>query len=243
MPSLEPYSKKSEYSYCLGSYPCKLLLEYRPKSVFRLLLGEGARGEGVEALRCKCAGLGIREEAAQKVLRRESGKDNCFVGMAFRKYQSKLLPEKPHAVFNAISDSGNLGTALRSAAAFGYDDVALIRPCADVFEPHTLRASMGAFFLLRVHVYDSFDEYASEFKGRAMYPFMLDGAKDLDVVAAGAPASHSLIFGNEATGLGSEFHSYGQSVKIPQSDRIDSLNLSVAASVAMYAFSTGSKQR
>ena len=44
----------------------------------------------------------------------------------------------------------------------------------------------------------------------------------------------SLIFGNEATGLPHEFSKIGKSVIIPHSDRIDSLNLPIAASIAMY---------
>lgn len=242
MPSLEPYDKKLDYSYCLGAYPCRLLLENRPESAFRLLLSDAAGGEGVEALRETCARHRIREEIAPRVIKRESGKQNCFVALAFRKFESRLDPNKPHAVFNAISDGGNLGTALRSAAGFGYSDIAVIRPCVDVFDPHVLRASMGAFFLGRVRVYDSFDEYAEEFGGRPMYPFMLDGAKDMDAVAETAPGNHSLIFGNEATGLDASFKQYGQSVKIRQSGSIDSLNLSVAASIAMYTFSQSFKK-
>ena len=241
MPSLEAYDKKLDYSYCLGAYPCSLLLAHRPEAAFRLLLSDAAQGEGVEALREKCAFLGIREEIAPRVLKRESGKQNCFAALAFRKYQSALDPSLPHAVFCQISDGGNLGTALRSAAGFGYKDIAVIRPCVDVFDPHTLRASMGAFFLERVHVYERFEDYADEFGDRCLFPFMLDGAKDMDEVAKSAPKVHSLIFGNEATGLDSSFASKGQSVKIRQSGQIDSLNLSVAASIAMYTFSGRAK--
>ena len=237
MPKLEPYSKHLDYSYCLGLYPCLSLLESRPECAFRLLLSpEGIGNAGVEKLREKCAALGIREETAERVLRRESGKDNCFAALAFNKYNCTLNAEKPHAVFCRISDGGNLGTVSRAAVGFGYKDIAVIRPCTDVFDPHVLRASMGALFRLRLHVYDSFDEYRAEFPGRPLYPFMLDGAKDLNSVAAQAPAVHSLIFGNEASGLESVFATYGQSVKIPQSDEIDSLNLAVAASIAMYTF-------
>ena len=177
------------------------------------------------------------------MLKRESGKQNCFAALAFRKFQSEPDPQKPHAVFHHISDGGNLGTALRSAAGFGYRDIAVIRPCVDVFDPHVLRSSMGAFFLERVHVYDSFEDYAQAFPGRPMYPFMLDGARDMDEVAQEAPRVHSLIFGNEATGLDASFQAVGQSVKISQSPEIDSLNLSVAASIAMYTFSRSFRQK
>ena len=138
-----------------------------------------------------------------------------------------------------ITDNGNAGTAMRSLLGFGIKDVAVVRPCVDVFDPHVLRASMGAFFKLRVRTFDTFDAYRAAYPDRALYPFMLDGAQPLDAVAAGAKPPFSLIFGNEQTGLPSSFSEIGQSVFIPQSDEIDSLNLAVAVSIGAYAFTRG----
>lgn len=237
MPKLESYDKKLDYSYCLGIFPCHALLDAKPEMAMRLLLHPAGIGnEGVEKLRARCAALGIREEMAERVLKRESKKDNCFAAIVFKKYDCSLDPQAAHAVFCQISDGGNLGTATRAAVGFGYKNFAVIRPSVDVFDPHVLRASMGAFFRLNTHVFNSFDEYLSLYSGREMYPFMLDGAIPLNDAAKTASKTHTLIFGNEASGLPSVFQTYGQSVKIPQSDEIDSLNLAVAASIAMYTF-------
>jgi TrmH family RNA methyltransferase len=51
----------------------------------------------------------------------------------------------------------------------------------------------------------------------------------------------TLVFGNEQTGLPAEFARMGQSVMIPQSEEIDSLNLAVAVSVGSYVFLHGGK--
>lgn len=242
MPKLEPYSKKSSYSYALGAFPCLSLLESHPESVQRLLLHPaGAENEGVIKLRARCAELGIREEFAERVLKRESKKDNCFAGLVFEKFESTLDPACCHAVLCQISDSGNVGTALRSLLGFGIHDVALVRPCVDVFDPHVLRASMGAFYKMRVRTLDSFEEYRASYPDRPLYPFMLDGAKTLDEVAAAAKPPFTLIFGNEAAGLPAQFAKMGQSVFIPQSNEIDSLNLAVAVSVGSYVFMHGGK--
>ena len=238
MPKLEPYSKKLDYSYCLGLYPCLTLMETRPDCALRLLISEDADGnEGVTRLREVCARANVREEQAGRVLKRESGKENCFAGLVFKKYSCALESDKPHAVLNRISDSGNLGTICRAAVGFGYKNVAVIKPCVDIFDPHVPRSSMGALFRLNINVFDSFDEYLSQYPDRELYPFMLDGACDLGVAAEKAGKRHSLIFGNEATGLPAEFSRIGQPVKIRQSSEIDSLNLAVAASIAMYSFS------
>ncbi len=237
MPRLEPYSKDLSYSYALGLYPALTLMERRPETVTRLLLnGNVPDGEGINKLRERCAAKGIREECAEKVLKRESGKANCFAALVFNKYSGSLNDGQPHIVLNQISDAGNLGTILRSAVAFGYGNIAVIRPCVDVFEPHTIRASMGAMFFLELAIYDSFEEYRSAYPGHELYPFMLDGAVNLQRAALKAGSRHALVFGNEARGLEARFAALGQSVKIPQSDEIDSLNLSVAASIAMYTF-------
>ena len=242
MPKLEPYSRKLDYSYQLGVFPALMLLEARPDCALRLLLHpQGLENEGVVKLRERCAQLGVREELAERVLRRESKKDNCFAGLVFRKYSCPLDPAANHAVLCQITDNGNAGTAMRSLLGFGVRDVAVVKPCVDVFDPHVLRASMGAFFKLRVHVYDDFDAYRSDFPDRPLYPFMLDGAKPLNEVAAAAKPPFSLVFGNEQTGLPPRFAQLGQSVLIPQSPEIDSLNLAVAVSVGTYVFLHGGR--
>ena len=237
MPKLEPYSRKLPYSYQLGVFPALMLLEARPECASRLLLHpQGLENEGVVKLRRLCAGLGVREEMAERILRRESKKENCYAGLVFRKYDCDLDPARSHAVLCQISDAGNAGTAMRSLLGFGLRDLAVVKPCVDVFDPHVLRASMGAFFKLRVRVYDDFDAYRADFPDRPLYPFMLDGAKPLNEVARGAKPPFSLIFGNEQTGLPPAFAALGQSVLIPQSKEIDSLNLAVAVSVGAYTF-------
>lgn len=239
---LEPYSKKLDYSYCLGLFPSITLMEARPEKVLRLLTQPAGNGnDGVEKLKTMCFERGVRCEEAERVLRRESKKDNCFAALVFEKYQSQLDMTQNHAVLCQISDGGNLGTALRSLLGFGIRDVAVIRPCVDVFDPHVLRASMGAFFRMRVHVYDKFEDYRGECGARELYPFMLDGAKPLNQVAANRGEPYSMIFGNEAAGLPAEFAHIGQSTIIPQSNEIDSLNLAVAVSVGAYAFTNGGR--
>ena len=92
-------------------------------------------------------------------------------------------------------------------------------------------------FQLRIRTYADFAAYEAEHPDRALYPFMLDGSKSLpDVVAAGVPERWSLIFGNEGSGLPPEFARKGQPVRIPSNERIDSLNLSIAAAIGIYGF-------
>ena len=73
MAKLEPYSKKLPYSYTLGVFPSLMLLEAHPERAMRLLVhSDGEKNEGVQKLRERCAALGVREEIADRVLKRES---------------------------------------------------------------------------------------------------------------------------------------------------------------------------
>ncbi len=237
---LEPYSKKLTYSYCLGLFPSFALMEARPEAATRLLVHPaGAGNEGVEKLRALCEEKNIRAEEAERVLRRESKKDNTFAAVVFDKYECQLDPQANHAVLCQISDGGNLGTALRSLLGFGIRDVAVIRPCVDLFDPHVLRASMGAFFKMRVSAFDDFGAYRAVAGRREIYPFMLDGAVPLKEAVKSRGEPYTLVFGNEAAGLPPEFAKIGKSVFIPQSGEIDSLNLGVAVSIGAYAFTNG----
>ena len=236
MPSLEAYRSDLDYSYAPGIFPSMECLLYRPESVRRLLVHSAAVGrEGIGKLTELAETHRIRIEEADRALGRISGKENCFAAAVFGKFRDELRKDRPHVVLHRPGDSGNAGTILRTSLGFGMEDIALIRPCVDVFDPRTVRASMGSLFRLRVRVYDSFEEYRDEFPDRQLYPFMLDASVPLREIRE-VPAVYSLVFGNEGSGLPPEFASMGQPVRIESNDKVDSLNLGIAAAIGMYKF-------
>lgn len=83
--------------------------------------------------------------------------------------------------------------------------------------------------------YDNFIDYYQKYKHHEFYPFMLKGAKNIHKVSS--HHIHSLVFGNESSGLEDSYLEYGQSVFIPHSDMIDSLNLSMAVGLSLFHFS------
>lgn len=130
---------------------------------------------------------------------------------------------------------GNIGTIIRTAVGIGDFDLILIEPCADIFNPKTVRASMGALFRINFAVYREFNDYLEKYGRREFYPFMLDGSVPLSEIRK--PTSpYTLVFGNEASGLSPEFNKTGQSVRIDQNNDIDSYNLGVSAAIALYTF-------
>ena len=238
MPSLSGYKPELDYSYAPGIFPSMECLLGRPEKVRRLLIHSGAEGrEGIGKLLALAGERGIRAEEADRALSRISGKENCYAAAVFSKFEDALDPEKPQVLLHQPGDAGNVGTILRTALGLGVEDVALVRPCADLFDPRTVRASMGTLFRLRVRVYDSFGEYRAEMGEREYYPFMLDASVPLQE-ALKKPVSRrrTLIFGNEGRGLPPEFARIGQPVRIPSNEKVDSLNLAIAAGIGLYAF-------
>ena len=237
MARLESYDKSLDYSYAPGIFPATECLKNAPERCLRLLLSSASeKSEGAQHLRAQAEALGVRTEIADRALERISKKENCFAAMVYRKAEGVFGADSPHIVLHHPSDSGNMGTILRTALGFGLRNVAVIRPAVDSDDPRVTRASMGAAFSLGVRHFDSFEAYREEFPDRQLFPFMLTGAVPLQEAVARVSGPFSLIFGNEASGLPDAFAEMGVSTLIPHSGKIDSLNLAIAAGIGMYAF-------
>ena len=171
-------------------------------------------------------------------------KENCYVIGVFDKYSCPLDETKPHVLLVNPGDMGNLGTIIRIIAGFNICNLAVIAPCADIYNPKTIRASMGAIFHINFQKFASFREYADMFHNHKMFPFMLNADTTLAVDTCPVVEDNlfTLIFGNESTGLDENFYSkIGTSIKIPQSALVDSLNLSVAVGIGAFAFALKNK--
>jgi TrmH family RNA methyltransferase len=197
-------------------------------------LAEG--GAGVAALILACERAGIRIEEADRALARIARKENCFAAMVFRKREGTLDAGQSHVVLHNPADAGNAGSILRTCLGLGIGHLAVIRPAVDLYDPHVVRASMGALFRLEVAHFDDFAAYRAAFPAHALYPFMLTGARPLHERIREARAPYALVFGNEATGLPEVFAGIGHAVRIPQGALVDSLNVAAAAAIGIYAF-------
>ena len=95
---------------------------------------------------------------------------------------------------------------------------------------------MGAVFRINFKYYDDFKHYYELAKNYQIYTFMLNGEKSLKEVNHNKDDKFTLVFGNEATGLDESFLKIGESVIIKHTNSIDSLNLTIAAGIALYEF-------
>lgn len=229
------YDKKDETSYALGTTLSFEALLRRSDAVRRVYVSpKQNRDETYNKLKALCVANKIPLIENNEKIFLSSDKENVMVIAEISKFQTPLDPTKNHVVLVHPSNMGNLGTIMRSSAAFSIGGLAIIRPAADAFDPKTIRSSMGAIFSLPFSYFDSFEDYLSSAGTRALYPFMLQAKKSVRDVQKERP--YSLIFGNEATGLDSSFLSVGTPLIIPQSSSVDSLNLDNAVSIALFAF-------
>ena len=227
------YKHDNLSSYTLGMTITMELILYKPEITERVYISSSVdENKNMEQLRKLCAKHNIAIEQSDKVFNILSPKGNCFVIGAFKKFSSTLSDEA-HIVLVNPADSGNLGNIIRTAIGFGIKNIAIITPAVDIFDPKTVRASMGALFHVNYECFNSIDAYRQKFPRQNLYAFMLGASQPLHSASFIEP--YSLIFGNEAKGLPAEYAKFCQAIVIPHTKEIDSLNLNIAASIAMYA--------
>ena len=138
-----------------------------------------------------------------------------------------------------VQDPGNVGTLLRSAAAFGFDGVLLGPGCAAPFAPKTLRASMGAAGRLPVLTVPDLPAALTALRGRGVtcLAAALYHSRPLDEVGTDFPGGLCLVVGSEGQGLtDAAVAACDAAVRIPMTDLVESLNAGVAGSVLLWQF-------
>lgn len=232
------YKKEDEYSYCLGLTLTIELLKHKPEYATVVFIREStSRDEGFLILESLAKKQKIEIIENNKAFNILDAKDNCFVIGVFKKFDCKLDYSKNHVCLVNPSDAGNLGTILRSSLGFNIENIVLIGQAVDEFSPKAVRSSMGAIFSLNIVRFASFDEYRRNDITRTLYPFMLKAKSELDKVDSKMKVGpYTLIFGNEATGLDDSYLKLGTPIIIKHTKRIDSINLPIAVSIALYEF-------
>ena len=138
--------------------------------------------------------------------------------------------------FESLRDPGNLGTVLRTASAFGCNTVILSGDCADIYNPKTIRASMGAVF--RQKTLRSTDLVATIKNlrdcGKTVYAATLD-EKSRSLFDIRVNDSVCFVVGNEGNGIrGEVICACDGSVIIPMENGTESLNAATAATILLY---------
>jgi len=135
-----------------------------------------------------------------------------------------------------VRDPGNAGAVIRCADAFGADAVVLTHGSVDAHNPKTVRASVGSLFHLPVVADVGLEEATDALKAAGLTVIAADGSGGSTLLDLDLTGPIAWVFGNEAWGLPpADLATADIVAKVPMWGAAESLNLSTAAAVCLYA--------
>lgn len=157
-----------------------------------------------------------------------------FQPLALNSWLKESIPQKL-LLLDRLQDPGNMGTIIRTADAFGFDTVIAIKGSVDIYNPKVLRSTMGAIFRVQCiqdqDVSNVFSMLHS--KTYSIYATALNESDSIFDTVFKTPLC--LVIGNEANGISKEILAHcNHKIKIPMQGKTESLNASIAGSIAMY---------
>jgi RNA methyltransferase, TrmH family len=178
----------------------------------------------------------ISSEVFEKLAYREASDGLIAVAEPkFLKLEEIKLSEYPLIlVLEAVEKPGNLGAILRTADAAQVDAVIICDPMSDLYNPNTIRSSIGCVFTNQVVACGNSEAIAwLQKKSITSYAAALTATDYYHETDLSGPVA--LVVGTEATGLSSNWlDAADHQIKIPMLGRIDSLNVSVSAAVLVF---------
>ena len=153
-------------------------------------------------------------------------------------YNLEELLQKKNGLFlilEDIQDPGNLGTIMRTAEGAGVDGIFMSRETVDLFNPKTIRSSMGSIFRVPFFYEDSLKERIEYLKKKqiTIYAAHLEGAVFYDTLDY--KKGTAFLIGNEGQGLKKETADLADTaIKIPMCGKVESLNAAIAAALLTY---------
>lgn len=150
---------------------------------------------------------------------------------------SEILAGKtPHIlVLDNIQDPGNLGTIFRTAEAAGVTGILMSQDCVDIYNPKTIRSTMGAIYRMPFLYMEDIVEGVEWLKKNyiRIYAAHLEGKQDYD--KEDYSSGIAFLIGNEGNGLRPEIAACADTwVQIPMEGQAESLNAAVASAVLMF---------
>ena len=149
-------------------------------------------------------------------------------------------PKGNSLILDGLQDPGNIGTLIRSAMAFNFNDVYFI-DCPDVYSEKVVRSSMGGIFKINAHI--ATREQIIENK-REICDILLSTTLNGEKISQKYLPNTRLgvIIGNEGNGVSDELISAcDKAVTLPMTDKVESLNAGVAGSIIMFEIFKGEK--
>ncbi len=147
-----------------------------------------------------------------------------------------LRGEKTHLlILESIQDPGNLGTMVRTGEGAGITGIIMNRTTVDLFNPKTIRSTMGSIYRLPYYITDNLEETLAMLQGKGvhLYAAHLKGTTMYD--AFDYTKACGFLIGNEGNGLSKEIADCADTyIRIPMEGKVESLNAAISATLLMY---------
>jgi TrmH family RNA methyltransferase len=138
-------------------------------------------------------------------------------------------------VLENLQDPGNLGTMMRTAEGAGVTGVLLSRGSVDIYNPKTIRSTMGSIYRMPIICIEDIVSLMDKFRKRGIksYAAHLEGENSYD--KEDYRTGTAILIGNEGNGLRDEVSNKADIwVRIPMEGQVESLNAAIAASILMF---------
>lgn len=151
---------------------------------------------------------------------------------------NNFIKLKKIILLDSISDPGNLGTIIRSAAAFNIEGIILFGNCVDLYSTKVIRSAAGNYFKTPIISIKDINELKEKFNNHTLITTALSKENNISINECKKFEKYIIMFGNEAKGLSSDLIKLSKkNIKIDMAKDVESLNLSVTASIIMYELS------
>lgn len=219
--------------------------KYRNQFGYYLIEGEHLVNEALKANQVECI---ITTKPLKSDLEVIEVSEEVMAKLAFTKSPSnimakckidsnnELMMKKRYLILDDLQDPGNIGTLIRSALAFGIDQVILSKNCVDLYNDKLLRAMQGANFHISC-IYGDLTEIIEKLQanGVVVVGSALENGQDISLIEKNEKMA--FIVGNEGNGMNQNILDKCDYIGYIPIQTIESLNVAIAGSILMYHFS------
>ncbi len=219
--------------------------KYRNQFGYYLIEGEHLVNEALKANQVECI---ITTKLLKSDLEVIEVSEEVMAKLAFTKSPSnimakckidsnnELMMKKRYLILDDLQDPGNIGTLIRSALAFGIDQVILSKNCVDLYNDKLLRAMQGANFHISC-IYGDLTEIIEKLQanGVVVVGSALENGQDISLIEK--TEKMAFIVGNEGNGMNQNILDKCDYIGYIPIQTIESLNVAIAGSILMYHFS------
>ena len=220
----------------------RMFREIPEKLLQEIYISESCEGKEGKEIRRRASACGIRPElVSDGVFAYLSDTQTpqgilCVVGQLSYSLEEVADASCPHMlVLDRLQDPVNVGTILRTAEGAGVTGILLDGECADIYNPKTIRSTMGSIFRMPFYYIQDLEEGIRYLKKRGIctYAAHLEGKRAYDEEDYRKPCA--LLIGNEGNGLRPEIADLADTyIRIPMAGEVESLNAAIASAVLMF---------